>query len=163
MHHRRACVVAANWKKPSARIQALSCRTPAGNHPPARIRSISCPNPLRRPPFGSDIGPILPELPPISTLRTGFGLYPARTRAGGGPDEPSKLVRILRQPPLSVLSGGGAPTLTNLLSPGSETGPAVNRRAGLSAAVSRPLARSVMVKGLNISVYASCFLRFVAT
>ena len=32
-----------------------------------------------------------------------------RTWAGGGPDEPPKLVRILRQPPLSVLSGGGAP------------------------------------------------------
>ena len=92
MHHRRACVVAANWKKPSARIQALSC-----------------PKPLRRPPFGPDLGSILPGPPSPPTHRPGFGLYPARTRAAGGPDEPPKLVRILRQPPLSVLSGGGAP------------------------------------------------------
>ena len=139
MHH-HACVVAANQKKPSAWIQALSCR-----------------NSLRYLPFGLDLGPILPEPTPAPTLRPGYRPHPARTRAGGGPDEPSKLVRILRQPPLSVLSGGGAPTSTNLLSPGSETGPAVSRRAGLSAAVSRPLARSVMVKGLNISVYASRF------
>ncbi len=84
-------------------------RTPSGIYPSARIRALSCPNPLWPPPIGPDKGLILPEPPLATTLRPGYRPYPARTRAGGGPDEPPKLVRIFRQPPLFVLSGGGAP------------------------------------------------------